>query len=83
MGKKVKHVEGRSKDERVRIRKQLGSLKSLTVQPGTKSRYTNARAKFYEFLKSSNTPLPRKREALDGLLADYLEFLWSTGEGRG
>lgn len=83
MVKAMKHVEGRSKDERIKVRKQLGSLKNLTVQPGTKRRYEKAREKFYSFLHQSNLSIPRKREALDGLLCDYLEFLWSTGEGRG
>lgn len=83
MGKKVKHVEGRSKEERVKVRKQLASLRNLTVQPGTKNRYDIARNKFYSFLQSSSLSLPTKREALDSLFCDYLEFLWSTGKGRG
>lgn len=83
MGKVTKHVEGRTKEERAKVRKNLGSLRSLTVQPKTKQRYENARAKFYQFLRDSQLSLPTKREALDGLLCDYLEFLWTTGEGRG
>eukprot|EP00438_Fugacium_kawagutii_P010636 Skav234434 [mRNA] locus=scaffold3409:49312:57556:+ [translate_table: standard] len=42
-----------------------------------------ARTKFYTFLRTHQIALPRQREALDGLLCDYLEFLWSSGEGRG
>eukprot|EP00438_Fugacium_kawagutii_P005643 Skav219560 [mRNA] locus=scaffold886:2956:8420:- [translate_table: standard] len=74
---------GRTKEERARIRQSLGSLQSLTVQPRTKQRYELARQKFYQFLRDSNLQLPTKREALDGLLCDFLELLWATGEGRG
>ena len=83
MGKTVKHVEGRSKEARVAIRNSLGSLSSLTVQPKTKLRYEQARKKFYAFLHDSHLVIPTQRDALDGLLCDFLEFLWASGEGRG
>lgn len=83
MGKAVKHVEGRSKADRVAVRKNLGKLRDLTVQPKTKKRYEEARLKFYAFLREAGESLPKQREALDGLLCDYLELLWATGEGRG
>ena len=76
-------LEGHSKQARQVQRKQLGSLKSLTVSPKTNQRYTAARQKFYEFLDANHLSLPRKREHLDGLLSEYIEFLWSEGEGRG
>eukprot|EP00435_Cladocopium_sp_Y103_P041108 s1479_g11.t1 len=41
-----------------------------------------AKIRFYAFLKQNNVVLPRERSQLDSLLCDYLEFLWSTGEGR-
>lgn len=83
MGKVAKHVEGRSKEARMATRNALGSLSSLTVQPKTIVRYEQARKKFYIFLQDSHLALPTQRDALDGLLCDYLEFLWSSGEGRG
>ena len=83
MGKVAKHVEGRSKEARMANRKALGSLSSLTVQPKTKVRYEQARKKFYIFLHDFHLVLPTQRDALDGLLCDYLEFLWASGEGRG
>eukprot|EP00438_Fugacium_kawagutii_P001214 Skav223410 [mRNA] locus=scaffold350:129381:138122:- [translate_table: standard] len=83
MGRKVTpHVEGRSKQERQAIRKQLGPLKSLTVQPRTRDRYNKALAKFFSYLKERDCQLPRQRAHLDGVVADYLEFLWQAGEGR-
>ena len=83
MGKLSKHVEGRTKESRAKVRKNLGSLKQLTVQPQTRARYTKAREKFYDFLARENLTLPRKRDQLDTILAEYIDWLWMTGEGRG
>ena len=82
MGKVKKHLEGRTKQERKAVRKNLGSLKSLTVQSTTKARYAAARKKFYEYLQKFNLSLPTKREHLDGIVEDYIEYMWSEGEGR-
>eukprot|EP00435_Cladocopium_sp_Y103_P016967 s907_g4.t1 len=75
-------VPSRTREERVVQRKKLGSLRSLTVQPSTKKRYDLALDRFLEFLRKEGISLPTKREALDDLAAEYLEFLWSSGEGR-
>ena len=83
MGKMKAHLEGRSKEERQQVRKRLGSLKSLTVQPATRIRYERARKDFYKFLFDNGLSVPATTFGLDGLLADYLEHLWSSGEGRG
>ena len=83
MAKSKKHVEGRTREARARIRKDIGTLKSLTVQPKTRIRYDKARKKFYEFLKQEGIELPTRREGLDSILAEYVEFLWANGEGRG
>lgn len=82
MPRKNAKLEGRTKEERVVIRRQMGSLRSLTVQPATKRRYTAAVDKFLLFLQSEHLELPRERHKLDLFTADYLEFLWSQGEGR-
>ena len=82
MGKGRKHLEARSQKERQKVRKQLGSLKSLTLQPRTRARYDKAKGKFYNFLSSNSIELPHQRSQMDGLLCDYLEHLWSSGEGR-
>lgn len=83
MGKVKKHLEGRSKEERIRIRRNLGTLKSLTVQPQTRQRYERARQQFYQFLADNSLSVPTQKHALDLMLGDYLEHLWSSGEGRG
>ena len=83
MGKVKQHLEARTKAQRVEVRKNLGTLKQLSVQPQTRLRYTRARQKFYHFLRENSLALPNKRDQLDNLLAEYIEFLWESGEGRG
>lgn len=78
-----KHCEGRSKEERIKVRKTLGKLKDLTVQPQTRKRYESARQQFYQFLHANQLQVPTQSHALDLLVGEYLEHLWSTGEGRG
>ena len=80
--KKAKIAEARTKEERKKVRKKLGTLKSLTVMPRTKARYQDALQKFFAFLRRENLILPTKRQDLDGLVSDYLEHLWAEGEGR-
>ena len=82
MPRKKAKLEGRSKEERVAQRKELGSLQSLTVQPATKKRYNAAIDKFLVFLKGEKLILPQQRGQLDQLTCEYLEHLWSQGEGR-
>ena len=72
MGKGKKLLE-----DRQRIRKQMGSLKSLTLQPRTRARYDKAKQKFYTFLADNNVDLPHQRSAMDALLCHYLEHRWS------
>ena len=57
MPRKKAKLEGRSKEERVAQRKELGSLQSLTVQPATKKRYNAAIDKFLVFLKGEKLTL--------------------------
>ena len=83
MGKVAKHLEGRNKEERIKVRKNLGSLKNLTIQPQTRRRYEKARQDFYTFLQANLLAIPTQTHALDLLLGEYLEHLWATGEGRG
>ena len=64
------------------MRKQLGTLRQLTVQPVTRARYNQALDEFFEYLKDIKQPLPSKAKDLDLVVADYLEFLWAQGAGR-
>ena len=83
MGKaKVKSHSGLSKEERKKVRKSLGSLKSLTVQPKTRERYAGALDRFLKYLTRENLVLPKARDAIDPLVSDYIEYLWSEGEGK-
>ena len=76
------HVEARDKESRKKVRSQLGPLRNLTVQPRTRVRYDAALRKFFEYLTEHQIVLPKQRIAMDGVVSDYLEFLWSEGEGR-
>ena len=82
MAKKGKIKESQSKEQRKQLRKGLGSLKSLTVQPLTKQRYKEGLDRFFQYLATEHLSLPRQRDLMDPLVSDYLEFLWSEGEGR-
>ena len=82
MGKKTSHLEGRTKEERAEKRRGLGSLRSLAVQPATKKRYDAAMNKFFDFLKYEQMELPTQKLQMDALVADYIEHLWASGEGR-
>ena len=72
----------RDKERRKQERKQLGKLRDLTVQPKTKERYNEGMKKFFAFLRDEGLQLPTKRDAMDSLVSDYLEYLWGQGEGR-
>ena len=76
-------VENRDPKTRARQRQQLGTLRQLTVQPATRVRYDRALDSFLRFLQNSNLQLPRRRELIDPLAAEYLEHLWFSGQGRG
>ena len=82
MGKKGKVKHAHTKEGRKQLRATLGSLKSLTVQPQTRIRYKEGLDRFFNYLRTEGLVLPKKRDAMDDLVGDYLEFLWSEGEGR-
>ena len=77
-----RHLEGKTKEQRIKARRELGSLKSLTVQPTTRARYDKALQRFFKFLEDENLTLPKQKAQMDPLISDYVEFLWSSGEGR-
>ena len=76
----VKH--SRTREGRKEFRKNLGTLKSLTVQPVTKNRYQQSLQRFYDYLHKESLQLPTKRDLFDSMVMDYLEFMWAEGEGR-
>jgi hypothetical protein len=57
-------------------------LSDLAVQPKTKQRYQKSLDDFFSFLEREGVDFPKRREAMDGLISDYLEFLSAEGEGR-
>ena len=82
MGKVKQHLEGHSKELRARNRQAMGTLRELTVQPQTRKRYSQAKNKFYDYARSNGLTIPSNFTAFDDMLADYVEHLWSMGEGR-
>ena len=77
-----RHLEGPTPQARAKLRKQLGTLRQLTVQPITRGRYNQAMADFFEFLKTIRRTIPPSARELDLLVSDYLEHLWAAGSGR-
>ena len=83
MGKvNQRQLEGRTREDRVRIRKTIGKLADLTVQAPTRKRYQHALGLFSQYLSKARITLPRDKAELDPILADYVEYLWSSGSGR-
>ena len=76
-------VENKNPHVRAKQRQQLGTLRQLTVQPATRARYDKAITAFLQFLRDNLLQLPRQRDQVDALSAEYLEHLWFTGAGRG
>ena len=72
-------MEGRSQQQRKAVRKNLGKLKDLTVQPRTRQRYEASLQQFYSWLEREGLALPTQ---MDNLVSDYLEFLWAEGHGK-
>lgn len=77
-----RHLEGNTQESRAKIRKEMGTLKSLTVQPVTRARYEDALKKFFNYLHKENLALPQRALQVDLIVADYLEVLWADGTGR-
>ena len=75
-------LEAMTPGGRAEKRQRLGPLRGLTVQPSTRKRYDRAIDDFLKFLKVNQLSLPKQREKLDPLVGDFLEHLWSSGQGR-
>ena len=75
-------LEGQSPAERATKRRQFGTLRQLTVQGPTRARYETALDSFLKFLKTNSLTLPSIRDKLDPLVCEYIEHLWSDGQGR-
>ena len=75
-------LEAALPQDRAAQRRRLGSLKELTVQPATKKRYSMATQGFFSYLDQAGLELPRNKSKLDGLVSDYIDYLWGTGAGR-
>jgi len=79
---KRKILEAEAPSDRAKMRRELGTLRDLAVQPATKKRYDKAVAQFSDFLKKEQLSLPTCKDKLDPLVCEYIEHLWSSGVGR-
>ena len=77
-----RHLEAPTPQARAKMRKQLSTLKELTIQPITHARYNKSLDDFFEFLKSIRRSVPPSARKLDLVVSDYLEHLWAEGAGR-
>ena len=77
-----RHLEAHTTEARAKMRKQLGTLRQLTVQPTTRKRYDQALSDFFKFLKTIRRSIPSSAHELDLLVSDFLEQLWAEGQGR-
>ena len=77
-----RHLEAATPKARATMRKTLGTLRQLTVQPVTRSRYDKSLQDFFAYLKDQGIVLPPTSKELDAVVSDYLEFLWAEGSGR-
>ena len=75
-------LEAATPEERMQVRRRMGTLRQLTVQPSTRRRYDKALQEFFTFLKSEGLELPTDKAKLDPIVCDYLETLWFNGKGR-
>ena len=58
-------------------------MRSLALQPRTLKRYEGAVSLFFAWLEAAREALPATPEAMDEILAEYLEDCWAQGLGRG
>ena len=79
---KRKILEAEAPSDRAKMRRELGTLRDLAVQPATKKRYDKAVAQFSDFLTKEQLVLPTRKDKLDPLVCEYIEHLWSSGVGR-
>ena len=75
-------LEAATPEERGKVRRGLGTLRELTVQPSTRKRYDKALQQIFAFLKHEGLDPPTSRARMDLIFCDYLEELWATGKGR-
>ena len=75
-------VQRKSKGERKRERKELGTLQQLVVQKSTFTRYLTAVSRFLDFLKMQGYPYPSGFAKLDLKVCEFIETLWQEGEPK-
>ena len=71
-----------TKAERKQVRQPLGRLHSLQVKSATTERYHQSFVSFLGHCGHTVSHLKAITNEVDGLLSDYIEFLWCDGEPK-
>ena len=82
MGRKRKIETLPTKESRAKARKKIGKLKHQVLSQATEERYEDAFRKFLKFHNLRWNFSIQNFEEFDDLAAEYIEFLWETGEPK-
>jgi hypothetical protein len=82
MPKKKVVIASKNKEQRRKVRSQLGALSDIVVSPATRKRYDEAVKRFFSWASENQIVLPTSVVDFDQLVASYIDFLWEDGEGR-
>ena len=67
---------------RGRVRKTIGKLRDLRVQPKTLKAYHQALECFLKWLDGCRRDLPASADDMDGALQDFAEECWESGDAK-
>ena len=65
---------------RGRVRRRIGKLQDLRVQPQTLINYHKALANFMRWMDACDIGMPSKFEEMDGILQEFIEECWESGD---
>ena len=82
MNPRVVAVAQLSKQSRKDERRKLGPLSKLVVQPRTKKRYEESFAAFCSFHQLSDNFIVQDTLRVDGLAAEFIEYMWEEGQPK-
>ena len=75
-------LESAVKTQRIKVRKELGSLHDLVVSPKTLTRYKQAVQTFLEWLRANRFKMLSDFIQIDELVSNYICECWEEGEAR-
>lgn len=75
-------VSGITRQQRQRLRRNLGRLETNLVRKSTLERYARSVAEFSDYIRESYGSWPTSAPEFDRLVSEYLEILWDAGETK-